>query len=77
LAITYTRLEAELYTPLGLPNKYRALLFAFLGAVSIIGLSPLSDTLVYRRKYNDIVVILDKAKLLRGFDRERSKYIAT
>jgi hypothetical protein len=77
LAIAYTRLEAELYTPLGLSNKYRALLFAFLDVVSIIGLSPLSDALVYRRKHNDIVVILDKVKLFRGSDRERSEYITT
>jgi hypothetical protein len=76
LAVAYTRLEAGLYISLGLPNKYRALLFAFLDVVSIIGLSPLSDALVYRRKHNDIVVMLDKAKLLRGFDRERSEYIA-
>jgi hypothetical protein len=77
LAIAYTRLEIELYISLELSNKYRALLFVFLDVVSIIELSPLSDALVYRRKHNDIVVILNKAKLFRGFDRERSKYIAT
>jgi hypothetical protein len=76
LAIAHTRLDTGPCTLSGLPNKYGALLFPFPGAVSITGLSPLSDALVCRRKHDDIVVMLDKKKLLLGFDKERSSYIA-
>ncbi|KIN05310.1 hypothetical protein OIDMADRAFT_87584, partial [Oidiodendron maius Zn] len=55
-------------TPSGLANRYGAIPYRFPAAVELTGLGPLSDALVYRRRWDSLQVLLERDTML-GLDR--------
>ena len=62
-------------TPLGLANRYGDIPYAFPTAVPLTSLGALSDSLVYRYKPNNLLVIHVKKILVNDSKEGRDKYL--
>jgi hypothetical protein len=69
LSAAHRDLVSPRATPSGLANRYGAIPYRFPAAVKIAGISALSDALVCQRKWDDLLALRDRDKVL-GQDRE-------
>ena len=66
LTKTHRELTSAPHTPSGLTNRYGDIPYAFPAVVPLTGLGALSDSIIYRYKPNNLMVIHVKKQLVKG-----------
>jgi hypothetical protein len=62
-------------SPSSLSNRYGVIPFIFPAVIKLAGLDALSDALIYRRRYDRYVVIVEKRFLLTDAEAEIDAYV--